>query len=652
MTVRNRCFFNIFTAALFFLMVMSFSGKVDALAPPPGTINCTGAPAGTTSFGVAYDSSAGSCVVANGAGGSPDLDDIALNVTIQPLPNPPFQHAGNARIGTGGAFDSTSHNGCNVVNTAVGAGANCTVLVFTHVDGAYTATINRTDSQGREIAISSNYTITGTNTINFISASVTVTNSAGPGTGNTSLNAAASNANTSGVFKNIQNHVDVMTGTGMLGGLPSNAVNGQNASNEFSSSGLYSSGSSSAISSLFSKPDDVLSSGRYGYTEGTSDMRSGIIALSPYMNFDTARGDGMTLFGGRLNQTQDAIPDAKIGTNRRSNLTVNNVNVWAYSSFTKVDNERAASAFHGDSFTVTAGGDYKIHSNKLLGLALSYSSIRIDTSFNDGDYDEDAYTISPYGIWQVNDWLTVNGTLGYTFSNIDQKVAKSTALATSDTDASTYFGSVRARATKQVDDFTLAGKLGYTGSHRDIDSFTDSAAAFTAGNTSNSSEIRAGGEGGYNYVRNDNVFFPFLKADFLYEMSDAINNDPTAFDVGTGFRWFNNEAGLSGALEGTVQLGRNDYKSWSVDGLIVKSIKSERFAGMFTPQMTVGLDEGRQKTGLKMDYIHFSDAFGVGIDANFYQNTLLFNNEDENGDPITSGNDTEGVVRLNAGVKW
>jgi len=643
MTTRNHSLFNIAVVAFFLLATASFSDTAKA-----ATINCTGASGSTSGFTVFYDSSAGACTVGNPYQmASTALDDITLFVQDAAI-----VHQSAANIGTGVGTNNTDHNGCNLINTAITAGNACSRLVGP-VSTAYTDTITRTDSMARQITVTANYTVVSPNTYTLNSASVTVGGDSVSGTGNTSLNAAASNANTSGTLNNIQNHVDVLTGTGMLGGLSPNAVNGQNNASQFAGGAPFAMGStSSSRSSLFSQSDDVLGSSRYGYTEGTSDMRSGMIALSPYMNFDTARGDGMTLFGGRMNQTQDAIPDAKIGTNRRSNLTANNVNVWAYSSFVKVDNKRAASAFNGDAFTVTAGGDYKIQSNKLLGMALSYSSIRIDTSFNDGDYDEDAYTISPYGIWQVNDWLTVNGALGYTFSNIDQKVAKSTALATSDTDASTYFGSVRARATKQVDDFTLAGKVGYTASHRDIDGFTDSAATVTGSNTSNSSEFRVGGEGGYNYVYSNNVFFPFVKADFLLELSDAINNDPTAFDLGTGFRWFNNDAGLSGSLEGTVQLGRNDYTSWSIDGIVVKSIKSDKFYGMFTPQLTVGMDEGRQKTGLKMDYLHFSDAFGVGFDANFYQNTLLFENEDENGDPITGGDDTEGVVRLNASLKW
>ncbi|MBL1147237.1 MAG: autotransporter outer membrane beta-barrel domain-containing protein [Pseudomonadota bacterium] len=633
---------NVLYSVLAFLLlaVTAFPGSAKA-----ATINCVGGGNGS-GFVVFYDSSAGACTVGNPyQASSTALDDITLFSQDAAA----IVHSA-ANVGTGAGTNNTDHNGCNLQGTAITAGNACSRITG-GVNATFTDTMTRTDSMGRTITISANYTIAGF-VWTFNNASVTVTGGTGSGTGNTSLNAAASNANTTGTLNNIQNHVDVITGTGMLGGMQSNAVEGQNNASNFMGGGLYSSGSSAAVSSLFSKADDVLGSSRYNYTEGTNDLRSGLVALSPYMNFDTARGDGVTLFGGRMNQTQDAIPDAKTGTTRRSNFAGSNVNLWAYSSFAKVDNERAASAFNGDAFTVTAGGDYKLRSNQLLGLALSYSSIRIDTSFNDGDYDENAYTISPYGIWQVNDWLTVNGALGYTFSNIDQMRAKSTVPVSADTDASTYFASLRARATKQVDDFTLAGKLGYTASHRDIDGFTDSAAVVTASNTSNSSEFRIGGEGGYNYASNGNIFFPFVKADFLLEMSDAINNDPSAFDLGTGFRWFNDEAGLSGSLEGTVQLGRNDYTSWSVDGIIVKSIKSDRFAGMFTPQLTVGLDEGRQKTGLKMDYLHISDAFGVGLDANFYQNTLLFNDEDENGDPITGGDDTEGVVRLHAGLKW
>jgi hypothetical protein len=80
-------------------------------------------------------------------------------------------------------------------------------------------------------------------------------------------------------------------------------------------------------------------------------------------------------------------------------------------------NSSREAAYDFDGASLNGGFDYRINSNWVAGVTLSYTNERLDfdsskTPAVDGEVEMDAYSIIPFAFWQTDEWFIL-GSLGY-----------------------------------------------------------------------------------------------------------------------------------------------------------------------------------------------------------------------------------------------
>lgn len=236
-----------------------------------------------------------------------------------------------------------------------------------------------------------------------------------------------------------------------------------------------------------------------------------------------------------------------------------NVSVWGNASFTWVDSDAANANFDGDVGALTIGIDKWFNEKFLAGLSVGYTKTDITTSFNNGTYEEDSFTVSPYGVLRVTDNLAVTGMFGHTWSDVDQE--RQAGATTASTDAETWFGSGIVSYEQYFDRLGVKGRVGYLWASRDTDGFVESDSNVVAATTSETSQARFGGEASYLFDLGSMNLRPFASVDYLYDFEDEINNDSDAFDTGLGLRVSAKDGSVDGVLSVNTQLGRSDFES-------------------------------------------------------------------------------------------
>lgn len=333
--------------------------------------------------------------------------------------------------------------------------------------------------------------------------------------------------------------------------------------------------------------------------EGGGSFGEMLRQLAPSLNFDTAAGDSLS------GRTANAAGDPPEQSRRPG---TEDVHFWVYSSYGAVENTRNRAnddqRFQGDVVTVTGGADTWITDKVLAGVALSYSNADLTTDFNDGDYAEDAYTIAPYMLVTPLDWLSLNASVGYTRSEIDQTQTRTTAPIASATDADTVYFSTAATAKQRIGAVNLLGHVGYLRSRRKVDAFTDSAGARKIDRSANSSLLRVGTEVGYLIQAGAARLEPFALGDLIAEFQDRTNGDPLSAEVGGGLKWNLDGFALNGSIEATTVVGHDDYEQWSVRGLVAKGYESEDLFGTVSPQLSLGGTQAGLEAGVGVGYRH------------------------------------------------
>lgn len=92
--------------------------------------------------------------------------------------------------------------------------------------------------------------------------------------------------------------------------------------------------------------------------------------------------------------------------------------VWAAGAFAGFDDDNRSTEFDGESFVGTAGADYRVSPDVVLGVAVGYEDIDIDTVYNgfggnNGNVSAEGYSIAPYIGVTLSETLTADAKIGY-----------------------------------------------------------------------------------------------------------------------------------------------------------------------------------------------------------------------------------------------
>ncbi|NJN51280.1 MAG: autotransporter domain-containing protein [Gammaproteobacteria bacterium] len=217
--------------------------------------------------------------------------------------------------------------------------------------------------------------------------------------------------------------------------------------------------------------------------------------------------------------------------------------------FGEKDATENEAGFDYDTIGITAGIDYRLRDNLVLGAALGYASVQSDFTRGNGQLDIDAWSASLFGTYFVADRYYLDGMLTYGQNNYDT----TREITYSDT-----FGVVDETARGDTDGMQLSGGLagGYdftsgawtVGPHIgayyfdvDVDRFAESGASgynMAIGEQSAQSfQLNGGGHLSVVMNRDWGVFIPHARIDYVHELMDSaevvsvqLANDPFATD--------------------------------------------------------------------------------------------------------------------------
>ncbi|MBX2830438.1 MAG: autotransporter outer membrane beta-barrel domain-containing protein [Rhodospirillales bacterium] len=248
--------------------------------------------------------------------------------------------------------------------------------------------------------------------------------------------------------------------------------------------------------------------------------------------------------------------------------------VWGHGSFTSVENDFVSgtndSRYDGDVWGYNIGLDYKFAETLTAGLSLGYNDTDLTTSFNDGTYREKGWMASPYAIYRPIANLTVVGEAGFGIGDID--VMRSNDTISGDTDSSMWFAAVNASyVIRPVETLpvSLSPSVSLMAARKTVDSYTESDGTAVGKTTSNTRQINPSIEAAYDFAASQTLnITPFVETGLVYDFTDEINNDKTAFNIGGGIRLSDAISGLNAALEGSYLAGRSDYSEYTLSGTV------------------------------------------------------------------------------------
>jgi hypothetical protein len=247
-----------------------------------------------------------------------------------------------------------------------------------------------------------------------------------------------------------------------------------------------------------------------------------------------------------------------------------NVSVWSSINYSEAESDFTATAFDSETVSGSVGMDYVLSKFVTLGAYVSYSDTETNSAFNGGSSDTQTFSIGPYATFVVDDMFSIDASVGYSTSDIDNTRTVGAVVATGSQNGDTVFMSIGLNGMKWYDNIGVSGRVGWSYSDTDNDAYTDSLATTFAATDSQLGQIQVGGQVSY-YTEN---FMPYIGATYVYDaISDDVTtvtppqpeNDDDEIRLEGGLSIFGSGA-FSGGLSANYTVLREDYEAWGVGG--------------------------------------------------------------------------------------
>ncbi|BCS88164.1 autotransporter outer membrane beta-barrel domain-containing protein [Pseudodesulfovibrio sediminis] len=309
---------------------------------------------------------------------------------------------------------------------------------------------------------------------------------------------------------------------------------------------------------------------------------------------------------------------------RRGILTSDPFTIWGHASFTSADNDFNKGGddrrYNGNVWGYSLGADYRFHEKVIAGLSVGYTDTDITTSYNSGKYEEQSWNFSPYVMYEPVDGALISFIAGYSFGDVDRK---RNSTVTGNTDSDMWYTALEGEYRMQPSDsipLELTARLGYLLSKKTLDSFTESDGTRVGESTADTSQIKPGVEVAYSFNAQGVTLQPFVKADYIHDFVDEINDDSNALNLGGGLRVLSGETGLSGVIEGERQFCRDDYSEYTIKGLLAYNFALNgddgNQMGTLAPFVNSNLDaDGGQVFGAGLKFTSADSVISCELDA-------------------------------------
>jgi len=228
--------------------------------------------------------------------------------------------------------------------------------------------------------------------------------------------------------------------------------------------------------------------------------------------------------------------------------------------------------------------------------------------------------------------LTIMGEAGYGMGDID--VTRDNGAVSGNTESDMWYAAFTASyKVRPMDTLpaSLTSSLALIAARKTVDGYTESDGTNNASIRSNTRQIKPAIEAAYDFTPTQSLTItPFLETGLIYDFTDEINNDKTAFNIGGGVRLSNTLTGLNAALEGSYLAGRADYTEYTISGTVTYgfALRSQdgRAMGIVTPFFTSNLNEygnQRMRTGFRFNTGRLTSELA-------FSHMMLLANDDDN----------------------
>ena len=248
--------------------------------------------------------------------------------------------------------------------------------------------------------------------------------------------------------------------------------------------------------------------------------------------------------------------------------------IWVQGSYSTFDQDQIQIASDGDTYALGVGADWQFSDRFIGGLSFSGYTSDATLSFNNGSLETDGVIIAPYfaAILGKNRNFVLDGAIGYGVGESD--ATRSNGTITGSYDSDLWFASTNLTYQKSYRNFSFAPKVGVLWLDSTNDGYTESGGVVIPGGGTQLGRLSFGGK--VSYIRNPK-FIPYISAigEYDFETDDyssfTAGNRPSVEDtgatVGLGAQMALSER-LSGTLEGTTALGREDYSAYTLSGTL------------------------------------------------------------------------------------
>lgn len=241
----------------------------------------------------------------------------------------------------------------------------------------------------------------------------------------------------------------------------------------------------------------------------------------------TSSGDAMNS-SGCYDLTQNGAPDPldqALGASTSSVKADNGKRlnaVWAGGSYNHIKKADVGGRYDGGVTNGVVGYDRRVTKDLILGLATGYENVDITTQYNAGSVQGDSVSVSPYLGYVINDWLSLDAALGYSW--IDYDFSRNGGSVKGSTSAGRVFGSANLNAAQRYGDVRVRGSLGYLRLYEQQDAYTETNGTKVDESQVNFGQVRATVGGGYDIATGIGVFTPnaFVRLEYDLPASHSV----------------------------------------------------------------------------------------------------------------------------------
>ncbi len=219
--------------------------------------------------------------------------------------------------------------------------------------------------------------------------------------------------------------------------------------------------------------------------------------------------------------------------------------LWAAGGANALKISADSADFDGKLLNGTAGLDYRINNNLVIGFAAALDSTNGDTRFNAGDFSVQGYSVIPYAAYDFGQGTTVDVMVGYTY--LDGETTRASGGLRGDYTGYRLMGAANVHHSLPIGPLTLRGDLGFTYAYSQNDDYTETGTGpglgLLATHVNEASAHLGQSKVGLRASHAFGRFEPFLSTTYLYDhvadhsgrIGNEVGNDELIVATGVDF---------------------------------------------------------------------------------------------------------------------